>query len=124
MRLRSSKTMLVLGLLLLFSTSVRGAMDEWRVVHGNIVAIFPQQQKIMLESSADKRIYVLTSDCQILRSGAPTSLDSLRPIATDAFQDALCWVNCQGHIEYLLVNYSALEQNGILTTYDIFGNSQ
>ncbi len=122
MLLRSIKLLVVLGLLLASVSTVWAQVDGWKMVHGEVVQVFADQHKIMLESSGQQRIYLLDADCQILRLGVPVSLESMRPIASNAYQDALCWINPQGLIGHVMVNYTVREQEGILVSYDIFGN--
>lgn len=122
MLLRIMRFVFIIGLMLLVTATAQGQIGRWKMVHGDVLQVFAEQHKILLDVSGEQYIYVLESDCQILRLGVPTSLDSLRPIASEAYQDALCWVNGQGRIAYLLVNYSVSEIDGVLVAYDIFGN--
>ncbi len=122
MLLRIAKVALVLSLLLLITSTAWGQEEGWKMVHGDVLQVFTEQHKILLNCAGERRIHVLEPDCQILRLGMPTSLESLRPVAPNAFQDALCWVNDQGLISHIFVNYSVLEREGVLVAYDIFGN--
>ncbi|NLL41815.1 MAG: hypothetical protein GX251_00575 [Firmicutes bacterium] len=121
MLLQNIKLILVFGLVLTFSVGVSAA-PAWKIVHGDVLQVFPEQHKLLLESGGEKLIYKLDTDCQILRLGAPASLESMHPVAPDAFQDVLCWVNPQGLLGLILVNYSVQEEDGTLVLYDIFGN--
>lgn len=94
----------------------------WRMVHGEVVQVFPEQHKILLEHAGQKEIFQLVEDCQILREGSPVTLSSLRPIAPGAFQDALLWLDHRGEVNLVLANYRVQEEHGVLVNYDIFGN--
>lgn len=122
MLLRIIKVVMVLSLLFLTTSTAWGQVEEWKMVHGDVLQVFTEQHKILLGCAGERRIYALEPDCQILRLGIPTSLDSMRPIASNAFQDALCWINGQGFVSHILVNYSVQEKDGSLVAYDIFGN--
>lgn len=108
--------------LVVFTSSVFAQEGEWTMVHGDVVRIFPEQFKIMLEKDGQKSILELAQDCQILRQGRPCTIESLRPVFPGAYQDALCWFNERGLVSVLLVNYSVQEENGTLVARDIFGN--
>lgn len=117
---RSSKGILALGLLLLCTSLASG--HDWKMVHGDVLQVFPEQHKILLDCSGERMIYELEEDCLIWRLGAPASLASMRPVYPGAFQDALCWVNPCGRLSHVLVSYSVHEEDGLLVAYDIFGN--
>jgi len=119
---RFAKVLIVLGLLCVGAPAVGAYDDGWKMVHGDVLQVFADQHKILLDVDGVKEIYVLEVDCPILRSGVPVSLESMRPIGVNAYQDALCWVNPQGVIGHILVNYRVQEVDGILHNYDIFGN--
>ncbi len=101
---------------------VDAQLNQWRLIHGNVLRIFPQANKIMLESDGNTFILILEEDCEIIRHGFPTTLESLRPVTSTDFQDALCWVNPRGLIGCILVNYFVYEEEGSLFSLDIFGN--
>ena len=122
MLLRMMKFSAILVLVLFVTQAARGQMHGWKMVHGDVLQVFSEQHKILLDVSGEKTIYTLERDCQILRFSVPTGLDSLRPITSGAFQDALCWINEQGRIAHILVNYAVSEEDGVLVAYDIFGN--
>lgn len=122
MLLRIIRLISILGLMLLVTATAHGQANGWKMVHGDVLQVFPEEHKILLDVSGERSIYVLESGCQILRFGTPTSLDSLRPITSEAFQDALCWVNGHGRVAYVLANYYVSEEDGVLVAYDIFGN--
>ncbi|HKM43425.1 MAG TPA: hypothetical protein VJZ70_05490 [Limnochordia bacterium] len=122
MLLRMMRFVAVIGLMLIVSGVASGQVDGWKMVHGDVLQVYVDQHKILLDCSGEQSIYVLEEDCQILRLGAPTSLGSMRPITPEAFQDALCWVNERGQISHILVSYMVREEDGIPVAYDIFGN--
>ena len=122
MLLHNLKQVLVLVLVLVFLSAASSRAGAWKIVHGDVLQVFPEQHKILLESFGEKMIYELDAECQILRLGSPVSLESMRPVAPSAFQDALCWVNPQGLLSQIWVNYSVREEDGMLVHYDIFGN--
>lgn len=123
MLLRNIPSIVVVGILLLTLTvPVHGRTSSWQMVYGDVVQVFAEQQKILMESGGQKSILAVDCDCVILRLGKPASLESLRPIASGVYQDALCWVNSQGLVSYILVNYLVQEEDGLLVNYDIFGN--
>lgn len=119
---RNIKLIVLLSLVVIFTPQVYAGQKPWKMIHGDVLQVLPEQQKFLLHSVEGSEIYVLENDCIILRSGKPTTLDALRPIAPDAFQDVLCWLNSQGLISYIFVNYSIQEEQGILVSRDIFGN--
>ncbi len=92
------------------------------MVHGDIVQVLTEEHKLLLASNGQEVYLVLEEDCRIFRQGAPATLASLRPVGPGAYQDALCWINPQGRVGLLLVNYHVEEENGMLVAYDIFGN--
>lgn len=98
--------------------------SDWYVVHGEIKQVFLEQRKVLVANEETKFILVLEPHCQIFRAGSPVSLQSLRPITPTDLQDALFWVNPQGLVSYLLVNYKVFEENGILQAYNIFGEAK
>lgn len=112
----------VFVILALFSVQDSALAAPWRMIHGEVLLVFPQQSKLLLASDGVKCIFELEPDCDILRCGCPVALDSARPIAPGVFQDALCWINKQGKIGHMLVNYSVEEAQGVLVNRDIFGN--
>lgn len=122
MLLRHSSLVILVGLLLITSVSHVWAGEVWHMIHGNVVQVFPEQRKILFESMGEKKVLVLAEDCQILRLGRTADVASLRPITPNAFQDALCWINPQGQISCILANYRVQEEDGVLVSYDIFGN--
>jgi hypothetical protein len=108
--------------LLVISGPVWAQGPPWRIVHGEVCQVLADQHTLLLAYDGQGEYLALTDDCLILREGQATSLESLRPIGPDAFQDALCWVNPSGLVELILVNYYVEEENGALVSYDIFGN--
>jgi len=82
--------LIVIGLLLLFPAMAHGNAKQWRLVHGYVLHVQPEENKIMLEVDGRPHIYLIELDCTILRQGSPTSLASLRPITEYDLQDALC----------------------------------
>ncbi len=120
---KNIQLIVVMALLLVALTvQVNGETQAWHMVYGDVVRIFPEQQKILLESGGQKSIFVLADDCVILRFGKPSTFEALRPIAPGVYQDALCWVNSHSLLAFILVNYSVVEVDGVLISYDIFGN--
>ncbi|HKM43101.1 MAG TPA: hypothetical protein VJZ70_03815 [Limnochordia bacterium] len=122
MLLRIMRVMMVIGLLLFITPTTLGQAHAWKMVHGDVLQVSVDQHKILVDVGGESKIFVLEEDCQILRLGVPTSLDSLRPVTEEAFQDVLCWLNGQGRVAYVLANYSVSEEDGTLVAYDIFGN--
>lgn len=101
---------------------VFGGTNEWRLVHGSVLQVFPEENKIMLQLDGAPLIFALEEECTILRYGRHAALESLRPITPTDFQDALCWLNPFGSISCILANYRVTEEGGILVKHDIFGN--
>ena len=120
--LRNRKVSLVLGLLLLCTSVVSARSDEGKMVHGDVLQVFPEQHKILLYCGGEQIIYELEEDCAIWRLGSPANIESMRPVAPDSFQDALCWVNYRGRLSHVFVSYHVQEEDGRLVAYDIFGN--
>ncbi|NLJ81304.1 MAG: hypothetical protein GX335_09805 [Firmicutes bacterium] len=108
--------------LLPLTASAQTGDSQWRLIHGNVQQVLAAENKILLENEGERRILQLEADCLILRLGKEASLASLRPISGEDFQDVLCWVNPQGFVSFLLINYTILEEKGVLVNYDIFGN--
>lgn len=124
MLLRNIKLMVVMSLLFVCAQWTWSQAAAGRMIHGEVLQVYPQQAKILLANNGEKKIFLLEENCQILRQGSPASLNSMRPIAPDAFQDVLCWFNARGLISHIFVNYSVQEEDGILVSYDIFGNKK
>ena len=116
--------LIVIGLLLLFPAMAHGNAKQWRLVHGYVLHVQPEENKIMLEMDGRPHIYLIEPDCTILRQGSPTSLASLRPITEYDLQDALCWINPQNQISCILANYSVCEEGGRLVKSAILGKVQ
>lgn len=120
MLLRNIK-LVVLVMAMVLCCATRGF--AWQMLYGDVVQVFPEQNQILLQGSNEKTILDLTDDCVILREGKPTLLQALRPITVGVYQDALCWVDNSGVVNYILVNYKVQEdEQGRLLNYDIFGN--
>lgn len=113
---------LAIVLVLIFASPSLAQLNAWKMVHGEVVQVFPEHHKLLLEIEGQKQIYELSQDCKILRLGSQVALSSLRPITPNSFQDVLCWVDHRGVVSYILVNYSVQEEDGRLVAYDIFGN--
>lgn len=96
--------------------------EQWRIVHGEVLQVYPQEHKLLVDLGSGSELLLLAEDCQILRQGAEVALASLRPIAPGALQDVLLWLNGQGLVCLILANYHVQEENGALVSYDIFGN--
>lgn len=123
MLLRNIKLLVLVGfVVLVLSAQTNGQNRSWQMIHGDVIQVDSKQQKLLLKSEGNGHIFVLEDDCAILRHGQETTLEALRPISTGAYQDALCWINPQGKVSYILVNYSVEEIDGALVNYDIFGN--
>lgn len=112
----------VLLILLLASNQAMAQGAQWMLVHGEVLQVFPEEYKLLLACAEEQRLLGLTEDCRIFREGEPVTLASLRPVGPGAFQDALCWINPQGLVGLILVNYWVVEEDGLLASYDIFGN--
>lgn len=123
MLLRNIKLLSIIVIVLLCcSDPVLSKVEAWYVVYGDVLQVFPEQNKLLLETKAAKEIFVLDSECTILRQGQETTLYALRPVDFGFYQDALCWIDSRGLIRYILVNYHVQEEEGHLLNYDIFGN--
>ncbi|HHY09613.1 MAG TPA: hypothetical protein GX528_03510 [Firmicutes bacterium] len=109
---------------LLFSGVLQAQSPGFYALHGEIKQVFLEQRKVLISTAGKKLILVLEPDCEILRDGKPTSLQSLRPITATDFQDALFWLNRRGLVSCLWVNYRVSEENGTLQAYNIFGEAK
>ncbi|NMB00285.1 MAG: hypothetical protein GX971_01990 [Firmicutes bacterium] len=123
MLMHNIKLMVLCCLVVLVCTSpLLAKTSSWKAIHGEVIQVFAEQHKLLLRTNDQKKILTLTEDCQILRTGSSVTLASLRPVAPDAFQDVLCWLDHRGQVSVILVNYCVQEQDGVLISYDIFGN--
>src|SRR5690554_615675 len=102
MFMRITVLLMLLILPAIYTTGTCGQESSWKMIHGDVLQVFPDQHKILVESQDEKQIFRLDEECQIFRLGVPTSLLSMRPVDSDAFQDVLCWVNYDGHISHIL----------------------
>lgn len=119
---RSITLVLVLAVILSLTSIASGHISGWKMVHGDVLQVFPEQHKILMKINGEQTILVLDAQCPIYRLGTTVRLESMRPIAPDTFQDALCWIDEQGLVRHVLVNYNVHEEDGVLVAYDIFGN--
>lgn len=119
---KSCLLMVILFFFTFLSSAALAETNEWRLIHGDVVQILSQENKIMLETNGTILIFALEPECHIFRNGFPAAFESLRPITYVDFQDALCWINPRGLISCILANYSVHEEGGILINRDIFGN--
>ncbi|HHY16126.1 MAG TPA: hypothetical protein GX521_08640 [Firmicutes bacterium] len=123
MLIRKIGTFIVISIVLAcFAPWAAAETNRWQAVHGSVLQIFPEANKIMLWSDGKTLIFVLEPDCEILRQGCPVALESLRPITSTDFQDALCLINPRGLIDCIFANYFVCEKGGNLISLDIFGN--
>lgn len=86
---RSIKVILILAVMLSLTSIASGQMNGWKMVHGDVLQVFPEQHKLLVETGGEQTILVLDAQCPIYRLGTPVSLESVRPIAPDVFQDVL-----------------------------------
>lgn len=122
MLLQSIKRIILAGLLMLTIFSATASCDQnWQMVHGDILQVFSEQEKLLVRIGAEKQIIELAPDCEIIRLGQPSTLIALCPIGPEAYQDALLWLNHYNLASYILVNYYVEEQDGELVSRDIFG---
>ena len=94
----------------------------WKIVHGDVLQVDSEAHTLLLSCDGQKIELPIAEDCQVFREGQPVALGSMRPVGPEAYQDVLCWVNPQGLVSMILVNYYVQEEDGLLVAYDIFGN--
>ena len=90
-------------------------------IHGEVLQVYAEQSKLLIKSDQGKRVIELGDDCQIFRRGQKVTIESLRPVAFDSFQEVLCLLDSRGLANHVFVHYCVQEHNGILVSYDIFG---
>ena len=90
-------------------------------VHGDILEVFPEQNKIRVLTDDGMTILELDPNCEIFRGTQEISVYALRPVAEGYYQDGLFLFNASGQVMEIFVNYSMQEEAGYLVFYDIFG---
>jgi len=121
--MRSSSFLLaVIAVFLVFSAK---GMAESCWLHGEILEVFPAENKVRILSDGQVLILELTETAGIYRKGQIISLISARPITSDRFQEGLFFLNAKGKVEIMIVDYRIEEVTNEFGTfviyYDIFG---
>lgn len=100
-------------------------LDTTHWVHGEIVEVFPEQNKVRVLSDGVMQVYKLAGGAEIYRGGCLVSLVSCRPITESRFQECLLFLNELGEVTMMLMDYSIAEiqteAGNFLVYYDIFG---
>jgi len=99
---------LILFLILIFASQLVMAGQGGKVIQGEIVAVNVQQGIFLLKSDDVLKEYQVNIDTRILRNGALTSLNSLRPVTVQDFQPALIRLNKEGEVTEVRVEYEVL----------------
>ncbi|KXS45726.1 MAG: hypothetical protein AWU54_203 [Candidatus Frackibacter sp. T328-2] len=99
---------LILFLILIFASQLVMAGQGGEVIQGEIVAVNVQQGIFLLKSEDVLKEYQINIDTRILRNGALTSLNSLRPVTVQDFQPALIRLNKEGEVTEIRVEYEVL----------------
>lgn len=94
----------------------------WSAVYGEVLQVYPEQLKLLIQTKHGKQILELRPDCQILRSGQEVSIVSLRPVTSNSFQEVLCLMDPKGFVTHLFAHYCIQECTDGLVFYDIFGH--
>lgn len=96
------------------------------VLHGEIIEVFAEQNKVRVLIDGKMDILVLSSDVEIYRQGDLVSLVSARPITDSRYQEGLFFCDDSGCVTVMIVDYSIeIIQTPEATTiiyFDIFGN--
>lgn len=97
--------------------------EHW--VHGEIVEVFPGQNKLRVLADGEMIVLELTCNAEIYRKGRLVSLNSARPVTESRFQEGLFFFNSHGEVILMVVDYSIAEvqteAGNIVVYYDIFG---
>lgn len=114
------------GILVFAAASAAGGQREFtHWIHGEIVEVFPEQNKLRVLYDGKMGIFSLTRGGEIYRGGRLVSLVSTRPITESRFQEGLFFFNEHGEIILMIVDYSIAEveteAGSVLVYYDIFG---
>ena len=111
--------------LLVTAVQLPAECGEYRWLHGEIVEVFPEQNKLQVLTCREFTILRLASGAEIYRRGRPVSLNSARPIAESRFQEGLFLVDRHEEVILMIVDYTIAEiqtETGtMIVYYDIFG---
>ncbi len=103
-----------------------GSATSAQMLYGEILEVFPEQNKLRLLVDGEMRILRLDTEAEIYRSGQTVSIESTRPVYPGRYQEGLVYLNSLGHIQVLVVEYRVEEVKGyngsVLYYIDIFGN--
>lgn len=91
------------------------------VIHGDILEVFPDENRVRVLSEDKEIILALDQDTEITRSGQSVRLASLRPITPRRYQEGLFFINSQGMVSRIFVHYYVYQDERGLVSTDIFG---
>lgn len=121
--MRYIKLMIIVLVSFIFITQGVEASTRW--VHGEILEVFSEANKVRVLIDGRLDILEVESDVEVFRLGERVSLSSMRPITDQRFQEGLFFFNINGKVEKIIVDYSFVEITTVSETfilyYDIFG---
>ncbi|NLM69564.1 MAG: hypothetical protein GX177_06140 [Firmicutes bacterium] len=110
---------------LLLNLSTGTVLGRAAFMHGEILEVFPEQNKIRVLSEGRMQILELADQVEIYRRGQPVSLLSTRPVAENYFQEGIFYMNELGRVVLMVVDYAVEEiqtaSGSLLVYYDLFG---
>lgn len=115
--------MIVVLLSLLVISQGAGANLSW--IHGEIVEVFAAGNKLRILIDGQLEILEVESTAKILRDGVQVCLESARPITEERYQEGLFFLNDNGKVELMIIDYKIVEletsTHTVILYYDIFG---
>lgn len=116
---------LVWTMIVVLCLSVTPVLASRPYLHGEIVEVFPEQNKVRILVDGKLNILKLEDQVEIFRQGEKTCLESARPITDNRYQEGLFFVNEQGKVFMMIVDYSfnAIEtpSGTVIIYYNVFG---
>lgn len=121
--MRYGKILLSVLLFVLFCTIPGSASTT---IHGEILEVFFEQNKVRVLVNGKMDILLLDEQVKVFRNGRTVQVQSARPIKEGKYQEGLFFINKAGLIEVIVVDYSVEERRtdsgSEMIYYDIFGN--
>lgn len=95
------------------------------VLHGSILEVFVEQQKLRVDINGQMVILVLDEQVLVYRDSHSVAVESARPIMPGRYQEGLFFLNEKGLVELMLVSYIVVDGSDCaqrrLYHYNIFG---